>query len=303
MRNFDSIMLSSVELFCLAVEKGSFTAAAHTAGLTPAAVSRSIQRLEKRLGIQLFQRSTRKINLSTAGSMYYEACRDALSRLSEAERQLTDLHQQPTGLIRLSLPTTYGHYRVLPLLAAFKQRYPFIDFDLHIGNHNIDFVEDQFDLVIRARETKQLNFVSRPLEHAALVVVASPNYLATHGTPQQIEDLEQHNCIQFYLPSTGQQVPWLFEQNGQTISLLTQGSYRCSDDILSTVTLARHAAGIVQTYRFLVEDDLATGRLVEILSPFVRHHRPFSVVYPANRHLSHRVRVFIDFLVEQLHLT
>lgn len=150
-RQFGGVLLGSMELFCLVAEHGSFTAAAHAASVTPAAVSRSVARLEARLGVRLFSRTTRQVNLTDAGRTYFEQCSQALAQLGEAERALSGQQNEPAGLLRISLPTTYGHYRVLPLLPAFRARYPQVRIEAEVSNRNIDFASEGFDLAIRAR--------------------------------------------------------------------------------------------------------------------------------------------------------
>ncbi|WKE66488.1 LysR family transcriptional regulator [Gallaecimonas kandeliae] len=298
-RQFDDVQLGSLELFCLAAELGSFTAAAQEAGVTPAAVSRTISRLEERLGVRLFTRSTRHIRLTEGGQGYHQQCRQALAQLVEAERELTGRQQQPAGTLRISLPTTYGHHRILPLLPQFRARYPQVEVDIHLSNRNIDFVSEGFDLAIRVRAQPDSTLVARHLEDAALVVVATPGYLEKAGVPLQLADLAQHQCIQFELPSSGRRISWLFKEQGEEREIFTQGGYCCSDDVLGGVTLARHGAGLFQTYSFIVEQALADGSLVEVLEPFRGRSRPYSLLYPQNRHMPLRLRAFIDFLMEQ----
>jgi DNA-binding transcriptional LysR family regulator len=297
-RQFDDILLGSIELFCLAAEAGSFTAAANTAGVTPAAVSRSISRLEKRLGVRLFVRSTRSIRLTEGGKDYFEQSRAALNQLIEAERKVTGEQVQPSGTIRISAPTTYGHFRLLPLLPAFRAKYPLIRIEAHISNRNIDFHEENFDVAIRFREQQDSAMVARHLENAALVVVASPAYLKRAGIPRALSDLEQHECIQFDLPSSGRQIPWLFKEDGHEKEILSTGNYICAEDVLAGVTLAKAGAGLFQTYRFIVEKDLAEGGLVEVLQTFAGRSRPVSLMYPHGRLLPSRVRALVDFLLE-----
>lgn len=299
-RQFNDVMLGSIELFCLAAELQSFTAAAAQAGLTPAAVSRSIGRLEERMKVRLFVRSTRKIALTESGRAYFEQCRRALSQLQEAESELTGQQAEPAGLLRISVPTPLGHHRVLPLLPAFHARYPQVQVDVQLSNRNIDFIADGFDLALRGRAPPDSGLVARHLLDAQLVVVAAPSYLARAGTPQTLDDLAAHDCIQFMLPSTGVPVPWVFLREGQELEMATQGSTRVSEDLLGVATLARAGGGVVQTYRFMVEDDVRSGALVEVLQPFGGRSRPFHVLYPQNRHLPLRVRVFVDFLVQAL---
>jgi DNA-binding transcriptional LysR family regulator len=299
-RLFDDMALGSIELFCLTAEHQGFTAAAQVTGLSPAAVSRSVARLEARLGVQLLVRTTRRVRLTEAGQRYHLRCRQALGQLQEAEREATEQAQLASGLVRLSLPTSYAHYRVLPVLPDFLQMCPHIELELQLTNRNVDFTDERFDLAVRGRAPPDSGLVARKLEDADLVVVASPDYLRRHPAPQGIEDLSGHECIQFVLPRTGQNVPWLLQRGGRIEEVVTRGRLACSDDILGPVTLARAGAGVLQTYRYLVERDLAEGRLVALLPACAGASRPFSLIYPGNRHMPLRVRAVIDFLVSRL---
>lgn len=299
-RQFDDLMLGSIELFCLAVEQQSFTRAAKVAGLTPAAVSRSVARLEARLGVQLFARTTRRLRITDSGQAYFERCRHALDEIGDAEREIAGEQRLPSGTVRLSLPTSYGHYRILPLLPALRAQYPGIALDIELSNRNTDFTADGFDLAVRARTAPDSGLIARKLEDAELVIVATPAYLEQHGIPESPDALAAHECIQFLLPSTGQPVPWLLRQHGKDVALSTKGSFRCLDDILGPATLVRAGAGLLQTYRFIVEEDLKRGDLRQVLSQCDGASRPFSLLFPANRHMPHRVRVTIEFLVSHL---
>jgi DNA-binding transcriptional LysR family regulator len=299
-RQFDDLLLGSIELFCLAAELGSFTLAATAASVTPAAVSRSVARLEARLNVRLFVRTTRQIRLTDAGRRYFEQCRDALKRLAEAEREVTGQQTTPAGVLRISMPTPYGHFRVLPVLAEFRVRYPDVIVEPHLSNRNIDFADEGFDLAIRGRAPGDSGLIARKLEDAELVVVASPAYLKRKGMPQAPEELLHHDCIRFDMPSTGRPVPWLFMRDGEATEMVMQGSYNTSGDALAGIALARHDAGLFQTYRFAVANELRAGTLVEVLPEFGGCSRPFILLYPHARHLSSRVRAFVDFIVEKL---
>lgn len=296
-RYFDDLQLGSVELFCLAAETGSFTAAATDAGVSPAAVSRSIARMEQRLGVRLFVRTTRRVRLTDGGRLYYEQCQQALNQLVEAERQITGGQLTPSGRLRISAPTPYAHHRLLPNLPAFRQRYPDVQVDIHVSNRNIDFAEEGFDLAIRGREPEDSRLIARRLEDAELVIVASPEYLQRAGTPQTPQDLMAHECIQFEIPSSGRKGLWVFNLDGKRIEMQTSGSYTCQGDFLATVTLARYGAGLMQAYRFSVQQDLDSGALKEVLAGYGGTTRPFMLIYPHARHLPSRVRVFIDYLL------
>jgi DNA-binding transcriptional LysR family regulator len=299
-RQFDDVLLGSIELFCLAAELGGFTAAAVAASVTPAAVSRSVARLEQRLGVRLFVRTTRQIRLTDSGRLYFEQCREALAQLAEAERQVTGSQARPAGPLRISAPTPYAHYRLLPLLGEFRALYPEVTVDVHVSNRNIDFADEGYDLAIRGRAPRDSSLVARKLEDAELVLVASPAYLARAGRPASLDELARHECIQFELPSTGKHIPWLFLRDGAPVDLYTRGGLACTEDVLGIVTLARAGAGLVQTYRYIVEQDLLRGDLVELMPQHGGTSRPFILLYPHARHLSLRVRTFVDFLVERL---
>jgi DNA-binding transcriptional LysR family regulator len=296
-RQFDDVLLGSIELFCLAAELGSFTAAATSAGVTPAAVSRSVLRLEERLGVRLFVRTTRQIRLTDGGRAYFEQCRQALAQLTEAERQVTGAQAAPSGPVRISTPTPYAHYRLLPRMAEFRARFPEVTVDIHVSNRNIDFADEGYDLAVRGRTPADSSLVARKLEDAEMVLVASPAYLKRAGTPKSLADLARHECIQFELPSTGRRIPWPLTRNGKVEDVVTQGGLCCAEDVLGIVTLARAGAGLVQTYRFIVERDLAQGELVELLPQHGGTSRPFYLLYPHARHLPLRVRTFVDFLL------
>ncbi|MYM31360.1 LysR family transcriptional regulator [Duganella sp. CY15W] len=299
-RQFDDVLLGSIELFCLAAELSSFTAAATAAGVTPAAVSRSVSRLEERLGVRLFVRTTRQIRLTDAGRVYFEQCRQALSQLSEAERQISGAQVQPSGPLRISAPTPYAHYRLLPLLGEFRRKYPEVTIDIHVSNRNIDFADEGYDLAIRGRDPADSSLIARKLEDAQLVLVAAPAYLKRAGRLKSLDDLARHECIQFDLPSTGKRIPWSFLRDGEVVDIVTEGGLCCAEDVLGIVTLARAGAGVVQTYRFIVEQDLADGTLVELLPQHAGASRPFILLYPHARHLSLRVRTFVDYLTGRL---
>ncbi|WP_420472610.1 LysR substrate-binding domain-containing protein [Noviherbaspirillum sp. ST9] len=299
-RHFDSLMLGSIELFCKTAELQSFTAAAAQAGVTQAAVSRSVSRLEERLGVQLFVRSTRSVRLTDRGRAYYEQCRQALGQLVEAERELTGEQAVAAGLVRISLPTSYGHFRVLPILSRFRQKYPQVRLEIQLTNQNADLVADGIDLAIRARNPPDSGLIARPLEDGELVIVGAPAYLKRKGTPKMLDDLQRHECIQFERPLTGQPMPWLVRVDGETADLTTGGSVCITDDVIGLATAARGGMGLIQTYRFIVAEDLAKGTLVEVLRPFGGASRPFTLLYAANRHMPHRVRVLVEFLLENL---
>lgn len=299
MRTFDPVQLGSIELFCKAAELGSFTAAAKSLGLTPAAVSRSISRLETRLGLRLFVRTTRHIRLTSDGELYRDQCQQALDQIAEAERAITGQQHQPRGVLRLSVGTVYGHYRLLPLLPRFTEAYPGVELELNIGNRNVDFVEDGYDLAIRLGEPPDTRLVARKLEDASVGVFAAPEYLARYGEPTELAQLEGHRMIQFVLPSNGRPTPWIFrDPSGRDIDYAFNATQRVHEDVLGCVGWAIAGGGLVQTYHFVAAAAQRSGRLVEVLKPLAGRTRPFHILYPQNRHLSARVRALVEFVLQ-----
>lgn len=296
-RKFD--YLGDVEVFIAVVEHGSFTAAAVALSTTPSVLSRAVSRLETRLGRQLLQRTTRRVGLTEAGRVYLEQARSAFSLLDEAERDGQGQEGDLTGRVRMSVPTTYGHYRLPPLLARFSQHYPRVQVDLNITNRNVDLIAEGFDLAIRLGQMPDSGLVARKLEDAALLLVASPAYLHRMGTPQTLDDLHRHMCLPFILPRTGRIAPWVFREDERDVDWLPASPIETSDDVLGVVSLAEHGMGICQSYEFIVRDRIQRGQLVEVLPHLHGRSRPFSVIFAPHRRQSAATRAMIDLLTTQ----
>lgn len=296
-RKFD--YLGDVEVFIAVVEHGSFTAAAVALSTTPSVLSRAVSRLETRLGRQLLQRTTRRVGLTEAGRVYLEQARSAFSLLDEAERDGQGQEGDLTGRVRMSVPTTYGHYRLPPLLAQFSQHYPRVQVDLNITNRNVDLIAEGFDLAIRLGQMPDSGLVARKLEDAALLLVASPAYLHRMGTPQTLDDLHRHMCLPFILPRTGRIAPWVFREDERDVDWLPVSPIETSDDVLGVVSLAEHGMGICQSYEFIVRDRIQRGQLVEVLPHLRGRSRPFSVIFAPHRRQSAATRAMIDLLTKQ----
>ncbi|HHA1934249.1 TPA: LysR family transcriptional regulator [Enterobacter ludwigii] len=296
-RKFD--YLGDVEVFIAVVEHGSFTAAAVALSTTPSVLSRAVSRLETRLGRQLLQRTTRRVGLTEAGRVYLEQARSAFSLLDEAERNGQGQEGDLTGRVRMSVPTTYGHYRLPPLLARFSQHNPRVQVDLNITNRNVDLIAEGFDLAIRLGQMPDSGLVARKLEDAALLLVASPAYLHRMGTPQTLDDLHRHMCLPFILPRTGRIAPWVFREDERDVDWLPASTIETSDDVLGVVSLAEHGMGICQSYEFIVRDRIQRGQLVEVLPHLRGRSRPFSVIFAPHRRQSAATRAMIDLLTTQ----
>jgi DNA-binding transcriptional LysR family regulator len=293
-RRFDH--LGDVEAFIAVVEHGSLTAGAVALSTTPSVISRAIVRLEARLGSQLLRRTTRRIGLTDAGRVYLEQTRAALSLIDDAERAIQGQEGELTGRVRLSVPTTYGHYRLPPLLRRFASQYPRVQVELNITNRNVDLVAEGFDLAIRLGILPDSGLVARKLEDAALCLVASPEYLGRYGTPRNLEDLASHTCVSFVMPSSGRVAPWLFRVEGEDIDWPPQTRLEVTDDVLGVVSLAEHGIGICQSYNFIVRERIERGGIVEVLPGLRGRSRSFSLIYAPHRRLSAASRALIDVL-------
>jgi DNA-binding transcriptional LysR family regulator len=287
--------LPNIEAFCRTHEAGSFTRAAEILGVTPQAVSRAVARLEKALGVTLFRRTTRHLSATEAGQHYYAVCQRALSLLVEGEREISHQRRAPSGAVRISVPTTYAH-RLVPALPHFAERYPGVAVDLHVANRNVDFVREGYDLAVRMGKIGDGGLVSRSLGSFPLGVFASATYLARAGAPRTPADLDRHACIAFVRPSTGRALPWTFHPEPSRYE--PRASYRVGDDALATIALARAGLGLVQTYDFLVAEDVARGTLVEVLHAYRGTSRQFSLIYPQGITQSRAVRAMVGFILE-----
>ncbi|BCZ85605.1 LysR family transcriptional regulator [Paraburkholderia terrae] len=293
-RRFD--YLGDVEVLVAVVEHGSLTAGALALATTPSVLSRAIARLETRLGTQLLRRTTRRIGLTDAGRIYVEQARAAFTLIDEAERTIQGREGMLTGRVRLSVPTTYGHYRLPRLLQGFVLRHPQVQVELNITNRNVDLVAEGFDLAIRQGALPDSGLVARRLEDASLCLVASHEYLLRAGTPHSLDELQGHVCLPFLLPSTGRIASWSFRRDEEDVEWLPASAISVSDDMLGVVYLAEQGMGICQSYEFIVRERIERGALVELLLPLGGRTRPFSLIYAPHRRLSAAARTMIDEL-------
>ena len=295
--DIQATQLGTIALFCKAAELGGFTQAANALGITPAAVSRGVGRLEERLGSKLFRRTTRSMHLTDDGRLYFEQCRAALAQIDDAELAITGQQREPRGLLRISVPSTYAHYRLLPRMPAFREQYPHIELEINISNRNIDFVEEGYDIAIRLGEPPDSRLVARKLEDARVGVYASPSYIKRCGKPANLTELKgsAYTSLPFLLPSTGRTLPWLFMAEGEPVEISIKSSVRLSEDPLGAISLARNGMGLVQSFDWIAQAH--DKELVEVLESFNGRSRPFFILYPQNRLLSARVRVLVDFLL------
>lgn len=284
--------LSNLLAFCAAYEQRSFSRAARQLGVTPQAASRSVVRLEETLGVALFRRTTRTVTPTDAADAYYRIAKQALELLRQAEQEASS--PAGAGVVRLSAPTTFAHHVLLPALPAFRTATPGVDVEIDVSNRNVDFTSEGYDFAVRLGRIRERGFIARQLGNAALGVFASPAYLARRPPPRSPDQLAQHACLTFIMPSTGRALPWTFAAGPHAWT--PRSAVRCSGDPLAVVSLARAGLGLVQTYDFVVARDLERGLLVEVLRDYRGANRPFSIVYPESPKRSPAARALIDFV-------
>lgn len=282
-------------VFATVAEEGSLSAAARALGLTPSAVSRIIARTEQRLGTRLLLRTTRAITFTAEGEAYLRGARRILADMAEVEEAITD-QGVPRGRLRVSAALGHGRLAIVPLVAAFSARYPNITVDLSLGDEVVDILGGQADVAVRFGLLPDSPLTARKVGETGQVVVASPDYLQRHGTPQRPEDLLQHNCLRFNFRRA--EPNWPFTRDGQAFSLKVGGNIECSSGE-ALAQFARVGAGIARIGEFSVAEDLQRGDLVPLLQAFNPGDRePIHAVFVGGSAMPARVRVFVDFLLE-----
>ncbi|PKM19939.1 MAG: LysR family transcriptional regulator [Gammaproteobacteria bacterium HGW-Gammaproteobacteria-15] len=279
--------------FVAVAELQSFTKAAKQLGISVAQVSRNIAELEAMLAIKLLYRSTRSVSLTEEGLLYLQHCRHLVASLEEANRTLANLKATPRGQIKLTAPVFYGETRIAPLLHDFMQQYPDTELDLQLTNNKLDLVQGGFDLAIRLGTLESSSLIARKLASRTQYVVASPAYLVKHGTPQNLTDLTQHQCL------TGTVAQWRFMQLGKLVQFKPQGRIVCNSGV-ALMDAALKGLGLVQLPDYYVSKKLQIGELVAVLNELRQPDDGIWAIYPQNRHLSAKVRVLVDYLAAKL---
>ncbi|QGZ41144.1 DNA-binding transcriptional LysR family regulator [Pseudoduganella flava] len=279
------------------VELGSFTAAGDALGISHTVVSRQVRQLENHLGAQLLNRTTRRFALTDAGRDYYEACRQILDALDDADRAVGRHQAQPTGTLRINAPMAFGTLELAQWLPRFAARYPQLHVDLVCNDRIVDLIEEGFDVALRlTRDLPDSTLVARRLADSAVVLVASPDYLRRHGTPALPDDLVRHNCLCYTLDE--RPFEWTFVQpDGTTRAVQVRGTLQANTGVaLRSAAVA--GLGIAASASFIVDEYLRRGELVPLLPGYPLRPRALYAMYPQNRHLAPKVRAFVDFAAE-----
>jgi len=283
--------------FTTVVEAGSFVRAAELLEVSKTAVSRLVADLEARLGTRLLHRTTRKLSLTPEGEVFLERCRRLLQDLEEAEAELSAHAGEAVGQLRMNVPVTFGLLHLAPLWPAFMAMHPKVALDVTLADRVVDLVDEGYDLAVRIARLQTSSLVSRQLTSTRLVLCASPEYLERHGAPEHPADIARHAVISYTLLSTGDQ--WEFDGPQGAVSVKVSPRMRTNSGDTCCAAALQHQ-GIVLQPTFLVSPHLASGALVEILPQYRAMELGVYAVYPSRKHLTPKVRVLIDFLVQAL---
>jgi DNA-binding transcriptional LysR family regulator len=286
--------LASMQAFVQVVDSGSFAGAAKRLAASPAAVTHHVQALEDRLGVQLLNRTTRRLSLTEVGRTFYQHSAQILAQVEEAERSATLLQTTPRGLLRLN--TSEGIARVvMPLIAEFTAAHPEMSFDVVLTDRMVDMVEGGFDLALRAGPLPDSSLISRKLALGKLILCAAPDYLARRGAPQRPEDLAGHNCLIYQMLGN----EWRFNGRAGDVAVAVSGNLR-SNSLEAVRRAALSGQGIGLLAAVVVAEDLQKGALVRLLPEYDANEVVIQAVYPASRHLSVKTRSFLDFLAQRM---
>ena len=290
--------LRTLAIFVKVAERLSFVRAAADLGITQSGVSNAISRLEDQIGTRLLARTTRRVSLTDHGAAFFERCRQALAEIEEAELVLKDAQIKPSGNLRIDMPVSFGRLKVLPLLGTFQAKYPDIKLRVTFNNRYIDLVEEGVDISVRLGQLQDSSLIARRLTGTEFSVVGAPGYFPKHGKPKRIDDLVAHDCLAFTYLETRLARPWRFIDRGVAKTLTPQGAMSFSDGA-AVCDAAIAGYGLAQLQGYFVDALIASGALVAALEKFKPELEPVWLVYPQTRHLSPKVRVFVDFMVAQ----
>jgi DNA-binding transcriptional LysR family regulator len=287
--------LATLSLFTRIIETGSFTRAADGLDIPRPTATNAIKALETRLGVRLLERSTRHVRPTLDGQAFYDRCVHVLAELDDAEASLRQVASRPRGRLRVDLHGTHATQVVLPRIAEFRGRYPELALDVSSGDRLVDLVREGVDCVVRAGNPRDSNLVARPLARMPQVLCASPDYLARAGTPAHPDELAQHSAVRFFASSGGGDYPITLRVDDAWRDFTLPG-WMAVNDAENYVVCAVQGCGLVQVPRFHVEDELRDGRLVQVLPAFASPELSLWAMYPYRRHLSPRVRVFVEWV-------
>ncbi|MFN6993595.1 MAG: LysR family transcriptional regulator [Aquincola tertiaricarbonis] len=291
--------ITAMRVFARVVEAGSFTRAADQLQMPKPSVTKLVQRLEARLKVKLLQRTTRRVTVTPEGAAYYQRTARVLAELEEIESDLTQERTNPRGCVRVDVGSVVANLILMPRLPAFYKRYPQVQIALGVSDRPVHLVGEAVDCVIRGGAMTDQSLVARRIAQMAFTTVASPAYLAQHGTPASPQELldGRHAMANYFSAASGRIVPAVYVRGDQRFEIAAQGPISVNEST-AHLNAALTGLGLVQTFGPIVQPHIDTGALVEVLADWAPPPMPFHVAYPANRHVSAKLRVFVDWVVE-----
>lgn len=285
--------LTCMRTFVAVVDSESFTAGAARLDMSKAVASKYVAQLEDHLGTRLLNRTTRRLSLTESGAAYYERCVQILADVDEAGQAAGMLTAAPRGTLRVAMPVSYGTLRIAPVLTEYLRRYPEVRLDVALADRRVDLIEEGYDLAIRIGSLPESGLIARRLATDRIVLCASPAYLDAHGTPRTPADLKDHACLNYSYSSSGDE--WSFDAGAVRVD----GALRANNgDLLRLAAL--DGAGLIWQPHFIVGGDLQSGRLVEVMREQAAVELGIYAIYPSRKHLSAKVRTFVDYLARCL---
>lgn len=289
--------LQAMEVFVQVVDAGGFTRAADNMQLPKATVSTLIQSLEAALKVKLLHRTTRQVSVTADGAAYYERCLRILSDVREAEESLSRTRLSPSGRLRVDVPTGLASEVLVPALPDFFARYPDIELELGSSDRTVDLIEEGVDCCVRGGTLVDSNLIARRVGFLDFLTCAAPSYLERYGRPQHPNELTRHRCVNYFSSRTGKIFEWDFSRGDELVQSTLPGSIAVND-ANAYLSAGLAGLGIIQTVRFVLEPLIAQGKLELLLPDWTSAPIPIHVVYPQNRHLSAKVRVFVEWVAE-----
>jgi LysR family transcriptional regulator for bpeEF and oprC len=289
--------LLAMEVFVQVVDSGGFTRAADNMQLPKATVSTLVQALEQALAVKLLHRTTRQISVTSDGAAYYERCLRILSDVREAEESLSRNRASPSGRLRVDVPTGVANDIIIPSLPEFFARYPDIVLELGCGDRPVDLIEEGVDCAIRGGTLPDSGLIARRIGVMHFLTCAAPSYLATHGRPAHPNDLLKHHCVNYFSSKTGKIIDWNFSRGDEQIQIAVP-SLIAVNDSTAYIRAGLAGLGVMQMVRHTIEPHVESGALELLLEDWGSAPMPVNVVYPQNRHLSAKVRVFVEWVAD-----
>lgn len=289
--------LSSFSAFIRVAETRSFTAAGRHLGISSSGVGKAVARLEERLGVRLFNRSTRSVALTPEGEMFLDRCRRIIGEIEAAEQELSQSRSTPRGKLRISLPLV--GMLMMPTLTRFVRAHPQIELDLDFSDRLVDVIEEGFDVVVRTGDASDSRLMTRVLGTFPHSVVGAPAYFAQHGVPGVPADLLSHACLHHRFPATGKLAPWRF-RDGATETTLDLPKTAIASTIEPLIYMAVEGLGIAYLPDYAIRREVEDGRLIAILPGQAQHLGTFRALWPSGRFIAPKVRAFVDFLSQNL---